>query len=92
MRLRIAGVGTFVADFKAALHVLEVRNIADEIALRGNEHSATVLLVGETAADENAAAALHVAVDTKLLHVRLVVDDQHLDRVVRAQGLDVALQ
>lgn len=69
---RVAGVGTFVADFKAALHVLEVRNIADEIALRGNIHSAKVLLGEETPADANAAAGLHVDIDTRLLHVRLV--------------------
>ena len=69
---RIAGVGTFVADFKAALHVLEVRNIADEIALRGGEHSAEVLQNEETPADANAAAALHIETGTPLLHVRLV--------------------
>jgi GntR family histidine utilization transcriptional repressor len=69
---RVAGVGTFVADFKAALHVLEVRNISDEITLRGNKHWAHVLLGEETPADSNAAAALHVDVDTRLLHVRLV--------------------
>ncbi len=69
---RVAGVGTFVADFKAASHVLEVRNIADEIAFRGHQHSATVLFSGETMADSTAAAALQVEPGTSLLHVRLV--------------------
>ena len=41
---RIAGRGTFVADIKAASHVLEVRNIADEIRLRGHQHSSSVLI------------------------------------------------
>ena len=45
---RVAGVGTFVADFKAASHVLEVRNIADEISLRGHDHSANILLTGQS--------------------------------------------
>lgn len=40
---RIAGVGTFVADFKAAGHPLQIRNIAEEIASRGHVHRAEVL-------------------------------------------------
>lgn len=40
---RVAGVGTFVADLQSASHVLEVKNIADEIADRGHRHSATVV-------------------------------------------------
>ena len=36
---RVAGVGTFVSDFKAVSHVLEVRNIADEIQRRGHNHA-----------------------------------------------------
>lgn len=69
---RIAGVGTFVADLKSASHVLEVKNIADEIVHRGHEYSASVLEVDETPADANAAAALHVEVGTRLLHARIV--------------------
>ena len=69
---RVAGVGTFVADFKAASHVLEVRNIADEISLRGHDHSANILLSSETPADAIAAAALHVNINAPLLRLRLV--------------------
>ncbi len=69
---RVAGVGTFVADFRAASHVLEVRNIADEIALRGHRHSATVLLSSKTTADSIAGTALQIEPGTLLLHVRLV--------------------
>ena len=69
---RVAGVGTFVADLKAASHVLEVRNIADEVERRGNKWSAKVLRSGETPADDKAADALHVTVNTPLLHVRMV--------------------
>ena len=69
---RIAGVGTFVADLKSASHVLEVRNIADEIAQRGHVYSASVLSVDETPADENAAAALHLEPGAPLLHARIV--------------------
>ena len=69
---RVAGVGTFVADFKTGLHVLEVRNIADEIALRGHEHSAKVLSCERTPADDNAAEVLQCDKGAPLLHVRLV--------------------
>lgn len=69
---RVAGVGTFVADLKSASQVLEVRNIADEVAHRGHAYSANVLLGETTNADDNAAAALHVATGTQLLHVRIV--------------------
>ena len=69
---RVAGVGTFVADFKTGLHVLEVRNIADEIALRGYEHSAKVLACGQSPADDNAAEVLRCGKGAPLLHVRVV--------------------
>lgn len=69
---RVAGVGTFVADFKAVSHVLEVRNIADEIARRGHEHSASVLISPETPVDPAVSAALETEQNTALLHVRIV--------------------
>lgn len=69
---RVAGVGTFVADFKTGLHVLEVRNIADEIAKRGNRHSAKLLSCDEVEADENAAEVLRCDLAARLMHVRLV--------------------
>src|SRR6516162_4061620 len=34
--VRVAGVGTFVAEQRAQAHPLEVRNIADEIRARGH--------------------------------------------------------
>ena len=69
---RVAGVGTFVADYRAASHILEVRNIADEITHRGHEHTAEVLAAGRTAADANAALVLQCREGETLLHVRLV--------------------
>ena len=38
--VRVAGVGTFVAEQRAQAHPLEVRNIADEIRLRGHDYLA----------------------------------------------------
>ena len=40
--VRVAGVGTFVAEQRVHAHPLEVRNIADEIRARGHEYRAQV--------------------------------------------------
>lgn len=69
---RIAGRGTFVADFRAQSHVREVRNIADEIAARGHRHSADIVSRGRTPARGEVARALHVAPGTPVLHLLLV--------------------
>lgn len=80
---RVAGVGTFVADFKAASHVLEVRNIADEIARRGHEHSSNVLISAKSPGEPSASKALHTNESAALLHVRIV----HLEN-----GLPIQLE
>lgn len=69
---RIAGSGTFVADLKATSHLLEVRNIAEEVALRGHHHSSRVLAKGRIAADEATAAALEIDSQAAVFHVMLV--------------------
>lgn len=69
---RVAGVGSFVADFKVQSHVLEVRNIADEITRRGHRHSATVLRVDAGDASSEVAGALAVAVGERVFHVLIV--------------------
>lgn len=59
--VRIAGVGSFVADRPARAHPLEVRSIADEIRERGHAHRAEIVslervrAVAELAADFRAA-------------------------------------
>jgi GntR family histidine utilization transcriptional repressor len=40
---RVAGLGTFVADLRAAGHPLQIRNIAADIRARGHVHRAEVL-------------------------------------------------
>lgn len=69
---RVAGVGTFVADFKAASHVLEVRNIADEIARRGHRHAATVLRLAADRADREVASGLQIDAGSEVFHVLIV--------------------
>jgi GntR family histidine utilization transcriptional repressor len=69
---RVAGVGTFVSDFKAVSHVLEVRNIADEIERRGHSHTATVLVQERVAAGPKTAAALQVEIGTEVFYLVLI--------------------
>jgi GntR family histidine utilization transcriptional repressor len=84
---RVAGVGTFVADLRAASHVLQVRSIADEIAHRGHTHSAVVLARAEECARGDVARALQVAEGEQVLHLCVVHREngapiQHEDRYV----------
>jgi GntR family histidine utilization transcriptional repressor len=69
---RVAGVGTFVADFKAVSHVLEVRNIADEIERRGHRHAATVLVQERAAAGAGTAGALQIDEGSQVFHLLLI--------------------
>ncbi len=69
---RVAGVGTFVADVMAASHVLQVKNIADEIHERGHAHSSAVLRQGRIRAAGEVAKALHCDSGDDVFHVVLV--------------------
>lgn len=69
---RVAGRGTFVADFKAASHVLEVRNIADEVERRGHTYSAIVHRQELQQAGGEVRDALQVADRCDVFHVMLV--------------------
>jgi len=84
---RIAGRGTFVSDFRARSHVLEVQNIADEITRRGHSHSSEVLRQSRQHARGELARALNVEQGTDVFHLLLVhyengspvqVEDRHV--------------
>ena len=69
---RFAGRGTFVSDYRSRSHLLEVRNIADEIERRGNAHSSLVLRQSRQHARGEVAKALHVDQGTDVFHLLLV--------------------
>lgn len=84
---RIAGRGTFVSDFRSQSHVLEVQNIADEIAGRGRTHTCDVLRKSRQHARGEIARALHVEQGSDVFHLLLVhlengapiqVEDRHV--------------
>ena len=81
---RVAGKGTFVAEFKAASHLLEVRNIADEIEHRGHSHSATVLLKEEAVADLKISQAMNITEGSAIFHIRVI----HLESGIPIQVED----
>ncbi len=84
---RIAGRGSFVADYRSRSHVLEVRNIADEIEGRGHVHACEVLRHSLLQARGEIAKALHVSPGSDVFRVLLVhyeqdvpvqVEDRHI--------------
>ena len=70
--VRVAGVGTFVAEQRVHAHPLEVRNIADEIRARGHEHRAKVVSLGPVNAPREIAERCGVAPGARLDHSLLV--------------------
>lgn len=58
--VRIAGVGSFVADGRAVSDAVEIRNIADEIAQRGGVHRSRVLDLAECKAVGKLATAFEM--------------------------------
>ncbi len=70
--VRVAGVGTFVAEQRAHAHPLEVRNIADEIRSRGHEYLAKVVFHGSISASRELAERCGVSPGAKLDHSLLI--------------------
>jgi len=66
--VRLAGVGTFVADSRPNSDVMMVRNIADEILARGHTHSAKVIALEEVKANQRLVDRLEVRPGDKLFY------------------------
>lgn len=70
--VRLPGVGSFVADPTAKSHIIEIRNIADEIRARGHQHSALVIKNALENASRRSAPLLGVAPGTPIFHSIIV--------------------
>jgi len=70
--VRVAGVGTFVAEQRAHSHPLEVRNIADEIRSRGHEYEAKVVFQGPISASREIGERCGVSAGARLDHSLLI--------------------
>ncbi len=70
--VRRAGSGSFIAEPKPIGHMIEIRNIADEIRGRGHDYRARVVQNLEEKAGAETAALLEVPVGTKIFHSIIV--------------------
>ncbi|MGA2780002.1 MAG: histidine utilization repressor [Steroidobacteraceae bacterium] len=70
--VRVAGVGSFVADHQARTHPLEIRGIADEIRRRGHRHRAEVIVVERVRAERALADDFQVEPQTELFFSSIV--------------------
>ncbi len=87
---RIQGSGTFVAQQKYQATLVEIRNIADEIAARGHRHRSELQLLERTRAGEGMARRFGLKTGATLFHSVVVhfENDQPIqveDRFVNPQ-------
>ncbi len=87
----VAGVGSFIAEPTPQGHLIEVRNIAEEVCARGHDYSATVVDNRRLKAGREAAACLDVAPGTPIFHSLIVHRENELaiqleDRLVLAEA------
>ena len=89
--VRVAGVGTFVAEHRVHSQPLEVRNIADEIRSRGHEYEAKVMLLDSLSASAEMGERCGVTAGARLDHslvvhfeggVPLQVEDRYVNPTV----------
>jgi GntR family histidine utilization transcriptional repressor len=94
---RVQGVGTFVATVKPQAALFAVRNIAEEIAERGHQHSADVLSLASVAAPAEFASFLGIKAGAKVFHSVLLhrenglpvqVEDRYVDPRIARDYLD----
>lgn len=95
--VRIAGVGTFVAEKRPQGHLLEVRDIAEEIHERGHRHSAAVIRLEEIAAPKRVAELLKLSTNVPVFHSLILqqendfpvqLEDRYVNRGAAPKYLD----
>lgn len=85
---RRPGVGTFVRAIPRKTSLIDIRNIAEEIAARGHRHSVAVCSKKTIPANQELAADFEVDLDSQLFHLVLV----HRERADRHKGVPVQLE
>jgi len=88
---RIPGVGTFVAEPVATGELLEIHNIADEIAGRGHIHRATVLTLAATTPPPHILAAFALPHGASLFHSVLIHHENDLPIQLEQRFVNPAL-
>lgn len=67
--VRVAGVGSFVAEEKPQSTLLQIANIAKEIRQRGHDHRFALLQVRRESASAEVAAALQTMIGSSVFHL-----------------------
>ena len=75
---RVPGVGTFVKERPHRASLLELRNIADEIATRGHVHTVKILLKEGVIASPALAVSFEETKGITLFHIKLVHSENGL--------------
>ncbi len=70
--VRVAGVGSFVAEDKPQSTLLQIANLASEIRQRGHDYRCDVLAARRTAATLEVAAALDLGTGASVFHTQCV--------------------
>jgi GntR family transcriptional regulator, histidine utilization repressor len=88
--IRVAGVGTFVAELKARSNPLELHNIADEIRARHHDYSAQILKCEPIKANEKIATLMNIDAGDRLIHSQIIHKEQGIpiqleDRLVNEE-------
>jgi GntR family histidine utilization transcriptional repressor len=89
---RVPGVGTFVREAPQRSSLLELRNIAEEIAQRGHRHSSRIVARTEVQANPARAEEFETHLHDKLFHIVIVHEENGVpvqleDRYVNAAAV-----
>ncbi|PCJ40559.1 MAG: histidine utilization repressor [Alphaproteobacteria bacterium] len=76
--VRLAGVGTFVAEPKAQSHLLEVNDISQEIRARGHYYSSEVLTQDKTLAAKDILSHLALPEGSVVFHCHILHFEQYM--------------
>lgn len=76
--VRLAGVGTFVAEPKAQSHLLEVNDISQEIRARGHFYSSEVLKQDKTLAAKDILSHLSLPEGSAVFHCLILHFEQYM--------------
>ena len=88
---RIPGVGTFVKEVQALTSLLELRNIADEIAQRGHRYSSRVTSKKEITASPALAAEFEAKSLDPLFHIVIVHEENGMPVQLEDRHVNAAI-
>ncbi len=76
--VRLAGIGTFVAEPKAQSHLLEVHDIADEIRARGHHYSREIMIHDYTAVKTDILSRMSLPTAASVFHCQILHFEQYM--------------